>query len=314
MSDGVSFATRGIVRQAADPGRGVGVTEFLHGQADWPVVVLFGLVSQLGDVWFLFLLGGVLYVAGEFTPGWVIDRRQGLFVLALLITYLALVGVLKSYFVLPRPPGAVDPGYLGFAPPVLLGVLADVTTASGPGFPSGHALGTTMVWGGLALVLDRWRVRTRVGIAVGVVTLISLSRLVLGVHYLVDILAGAAVGLFALGALYWFSGRGADPGRVLGVAVVLALVGAVRTLTVDSVAALGAAIGGWLVWRGIAASVKPHPENGRAVATGVALLLIAGGLFGVVYVLDVSYSATFVAAAAAVGTVVGAPLVGERLA
>lgn len=49
-------------------GRGIGVTELLHAQAGWPLVVVFAVVTQLGDVWFLFLLGSVLYVAGDELP------------------------------------------------------------------------------------------------------------------------------------------------------------------------------------------------------------------------------------------------------
>ena len=90
-------------------GRSIGVTEALHGSAQDPVLVLFALLTQLGDVWFLFLLGGVLYVAGDEFPRWGIDRQRGLFVLGLLLTYVALIGVLKQFFLLPRPPGASDP-------------------------------------------------------------------------------------------------------------------------------------------------------------------------------------------------------------
>jgi len=50
-------------------GRSIGVTEALHGSVPDPVLVLFALLTQLGDVWFLFLLGGMLYVAGDELPG-----------------------------------------------------------------------------------------------------------------------------------------------------------------------------------------------------------------------------------------------------
>lgn len=305
--------SRRAVEQAAEHTRGVGVTEFLHGQADPWVVLLSGLVSQLGDVWFLFLVGGLLYVTGEYTPRWVLDRRQGMFVLALVVTYIALIGVLKGVLVLPRPSGAVDPGDLWFVPPVLRGVVADITTATGPGFPSGHALGTTMVWGGLALVVDRWSARRRLALAAGVVTVVSLSRLVLGVHYAVDVVVGAAVGLVVVFALYRFSERGTDPGRVLGVAVAVGLLGLVVTVTLDSVAALGAAVGGWLVWRSIAASVTPRPSSRREVVGGLAVFLVAGAVFAAVYVLKPALPVVFVATAAAAGAVVGAPVLNGGL-
>ena len=70
-------------------------------------------------------------------------------------------------------------------------------------FPSGHAMVSTAVYGALAYLA--WpRVRTRRGRAVLVsgtivfVGLICFSRLYLGVHYLSDVLAGAAGGVFWL--------------------------------------------------------------------------------------------------------------------
>jgi membrane-associated phospholipid phosphatase len=185
-------------------GRGVGVTEALHGVAEWPVVLLFGLVTQLGDGWFLFVLGGALFVAGEEFPLAGVDRRRALFVFALALTYVAVIGALKGYFGLGRPPGATGPPALAWAPAALSLLLESATTADGPGFPSGHALGTTMVWGGLALVVDWGTARQRLGGAAAVIGLVSLSRLVLGVHYLVDVVVGIGVGAVLLG------GKGED--------------------------------------------------------------------------------------------------------
>jgi membrane-associated phospholipid phosphatase len=294
--------------------RGVGITELLHGFVTWPVVVLFGLVTQLGDVWFLFLVGGVLYVTGDELPRWGIARRQGLFVLALVLVYVALIGALKHLFVLPRPPGAGVPPELQGMPATLRVVFADMTTAEGPGFPSGHALGTTMVWGGLALVLDRGTPRLRFGVAGTVVVLVSLSRLVLGVHYLVDVVVGTALGAAVLGVLYWLSDRGTDPERVLLVAVAAGLVGVALGTTFDSVVAIGSATGAWLVWRGVADATPAHPTKRSEVVAGFVVLGIMGGLFGVVYAFKFSYSLAFLGTAVAAGGATGAPLLGERLA
>jgi membrane-associated phospholipid phosphatase len=294
-------------------GRSLGVTEFLQAEASWPIVVLFALISQLGDVWFLFLLGGVFYVAGEYTPRWVLDRRRGLTVLALLLTYLSLVGVLKDVFRLARPPGATTPPGLEAVPLALQGVFTSITTASGPGFPSGHALGTTMVWGGVALLLDRGRFRSRAALVAGIVAAVSASRLVIGVHYFVDVVVGAAVGLVVLVATYRLSANGAEPGRILGVAVAVGLLGLVRTVGFDSVAALGGAVGGWVVWHWLAEEVKPQPSDPWAVVVGFAVLGVAGVVFGVVYALETPLWVTFLGAGTTVGVAVGAPLVGDRV-
>lgn len=294
-------------------GRGVGVTELLSA-GEWPIIVLFALITQLGDVWLLFLIGGVLYVAGDALPRWGIDRRRGLFILALVLTYAGLIGVLKGLFALPRPPGAAEPLGIPWLPSILEVVYVDFSTADGPGFPSGHALGSTMVWGGLALVLGGETDRTWLGVAGVIIGLVSLSRLVLGVHFLVDVLVGAAVGLVALGVLYWITERGTDPERALFIAVAVGVIGLFVGVNFDSVAAIGGPVGGWLVWRGVAESTPAHPANRREALAGFVALLISGGLFGAVYASDPSHVTTFLGTAIAVGGAVGAPLIGERLA
>jgi membrane-associated phospholipid phosphatase len=294
--------------------RSLGVTETLHGLVSEPVLVFFAVLTQLGDVWFLFLVGGVLYVAGDQVPRWGIDRRRGLFVLGLLLTYVALIGVLKPFFNLPRPPGAGQPPNVAGLPAVLEAAFVSITTADGLGFPSGHALGTTMVWGGFALVVVEDDLsRAWLGVAAAVVTTVSLARLVLGVHYLVDVVVGATLGAVALGVLYLAADRGRAPGRVLVVAVALAVGGLAYGVNFESAAALGSGVGAWLVWRGIADSTPAHPSSRRVVAGGFAVFALAGGLFALLYALEPAPLVTFVGAAVSVGGAVGAPLAGERL-
>lgn len=85
-----------LTEELVGNGRGIGLTDVLHGHAPWSVIVLFALITQLGHVWFLFLLGGVLYVAGEDVPRLRIDRHRGMFVFALVMMYLALIPLLKE--------------------------------------------------------------------------------------------------------------------------------------------------------------------------------------------------------------------------
>jgi len=79
-------------------------------------------------------------------------------------------------------------------------VVADpVAYGMGNSFPSGHTLGSTVVYGALtlvflALVRARWRVWFVAAAAV-LVFAIGLSRIGLGVHFLSDVLAGWALGL-----------------------------------------------------------------------------------------------------------------------
>jgi len=156
-------------------------------------------------------------------------------------------------------------------------VFADITTADGPGFPSGHTFGSTLVWGGFALIVGEGkRSRAWLAFAGAVVGIVSLSRLVLGVHYLVDVVVGVGLGLVVLGALYVVADRGTVPGRVLLVSVGVGVLGLLQGASFESVAALGSAVGAWLVWRGVADSTPAHPSNRREVGAGSVILGLAG--------------------------------------
>jgi undecaprenyl-diphosphatase len=72
--------------------------------------------------------------------------------------------------------------------------------AHGYSFPSGHAMGSTIVFGALAYlafrVLHRWRQRAAaIAFAATMILSISVSRIYLGVHWVSDVGAGIAAGL-----------------------------------------------------------------------------------------------------------------------
>jgi undecaprenyl-diphosphatase len=76
---------------------------------------------------------------------------------------------------------------------------------AGSAFPSGHEAMAVALYGMLAILLGSGRSR-RVkcllgGAAAGVALLIGIARMYLGAHWLTDILAGAALGLSAVGAI-----------------------------------------------------------------------------------------------------------------
>jgi len=76
--------------------------------------------------------------------------------------------------------------------------------ASGASFPSGHAMGTTVLFGALLLVflpvLSRPGRRLASILAVGAVVAVGVSRVVLGVHYPSDVIGGWLLGLAWLAA------------------------------------------------------------------------------------------------------------------
>lgn len=304
-----------LLAETAGLDRGIGVAKILHGHAPAVVIVLFAIITQLGDLWFLFLLGGGVYIAGVYIPHRRIERPQGLFVLGLVALYTTLSRALKGWFMLPRPPGASDPPTLNGIPLILSGVVTRISTAGGigTGFPSGHALGTTLVWGGLALTLDGDTTRRHLALAGVVVLLVSVSRLVLGVHYVVDVLAGAGIGIVVLGVLYRVTDHGAEPGPVLFGAVIFGVIAVLVDLTVASVAAFGGALGGWLTWTMLADTIPARPSSRLDALLGVVGIGVAGAALSGVYLVTGSVLVAFLGTAISGSVVVAAPRVGDRL-
>ncbi|WP_136589777.1 phosphatase PAP2 family protein [Salinigranum halophilum] len=233
-----------------------------------PVVVeLFGLLTTLGDPWPL--LGGLalLYAVSDRLG---LDRRRVGFVFATAFVALGVTLALKSAFALPRPPGALEDGY---------------------GFPSGHALGATVVWGTAALALDTGRRRVRLALAALVVPIVAASRVVIGVHYLVDVVVGTVVGIALVGAVLAATWRDrteppshAAVDRVFAAAAVTALVALFLSGSVNTLLTVGATLGGWVGWRAVEPTVEPVgrslPPRGTAV-TVVGLPVVLGGLLSV---------------------------------
>ncbi len=72
-----------------------------------------------------------------------------------------------------------------------------VATALGGSFPSGHALGSSVFWTTTAVLLVPHLRRPRLLLvtAVAVAVIVSVSRVLLGVHYLSDVVGGLLLGL-----------------------------------------------------------------------------------------------------------------------
>lgn len=296
----------------AQPGRGLGVPDALDGVFGEVGVVVLAALTQLGDVWFMSVLAGSIYLAST-RPGNPLARRRGAFVLALPIVYVVTVGALKGVFTLPRPPGAGVAVTIPWLPPLLVPVFENAATADGYGFPSGHALGTTLVWGGAALATDYRTRRVRLAVAGTAIVLMSFSRLALGVHYLVDVIAGVAIGAVLLYVVYRLADRGTDPGRALLVAVVIGLVGVLNQLSFDSVAAFGVAVGAWFAWYALVDREPATPRTTGMAVVSVATLVLAGVLFLALYLSVPPTPVTAIGSAVAAAAIVAAPDLGERV-
>jgi membrane-associated phospholipid phosphatase len=89
--------------------------------------------------------------------------------------------------------------------------------------PSGHVAAATIVSGGLAALLTRRR-SSILSVAVLAAVVIGVSRLVLGVHSLPEVVLGGLVGLAGATALLTLAGPtpALRPGRLLAVVVIVA--------------------------------------------------------------------------------------------
>lgn len=262
--------------------RGVGVLRALrNGLPPWAVEA-FAAVTHLGDTAVLLALAAAVYLA--------YDRRAGAFVLGALFCGFAVTIALKAWFALPRPPTGLR-----------------AVAAAGFGFPSGHALGSTVGWGALAVALERvWSARRRAAVAGLVVVAVSLSRVAIGVHYLVDVVAGVAVGLAVLGvAARWLRDA---PLALFGLAAGLAAIAvAVSGASWDAVVLLGAGAGAVTSWQLVEPADRPWGARGVLGAAGGGAVLA-----GAVAVVDPVGALWFVAAALATAGVLVAPLAAER--
>ena len=78
-----------------------------------------------------------------------------------------------------------------------------IAHGNGNSFPSGHSLGSIVCYGAVFLVFlpaarGRWRT-VFTTVIVALIALIGISRILLGVHYVSDVIGGWAIGITWLG-------------------------------------------------------------------------------------------------------------------
>jgi len=266
------------------------------------LVTLFAFSTLLGDAWVLFVGLSVGYWIGPRVDD--DTRAVAATVIALATLALAVVLAVKSYTAIPRPAATpIDPAGL---PGSLAGFVAGELDSSGFAFPSGHATGVTAVYGGLAALLTIGRRRRRYGAAATMIALVSGSRVILGVHYPRDIVAGMALGVGLIVLTRWVAAdesilRADRVCLLAGVASVVGLgVAAAGGHTEEvrhAVIGLGTAVGAGATWYRGGERLTAAPAVSIPVAAGG--LVVAGGLW------IGAYEGVFGLVGAAVGSAVG---------
>lgn len=294
-------------------GHGLGVTDLAGGVPD-VVVLLFALLTQLGDVWFYVLWLTVAYALAEtLVDGDDLARERVAVVIAVALGALALSAGLKELFAHPRPPGSDAFRDVAWLPRAIVPLFETMATADGYSLPSGHAAGSAAVYGGAALLLRAGRARVRYLLAVAVVATVAASRVILGVHYLGDVLQGILVGGGYLAVVYLATDRGARVTRAFSLAVLVAVVGAALRFSVPTLASLGGALGGRIGWAVVGERATTGPVTRREGAISAAIALpLAGACIGVAASVETP-AAGFAGYGLAVVAVLGAPLAARRL-
>lgn len=264
------------------PSRGVGLLNALReGLPPWAVDA-FEVFTHLGAAWLLLALAAAAYLGYE--------RRGGGFVIAALFLGFAVTISLKAGLALPRPPAAVR-----------------TVAVSGFGFPSGHALNATVGWGALALALERVSTgRRRLGVAGSIVAIVAVSRVAIGVHYLVDVAVGAVLGLGVIGValMVWRD----EPVALFGLAGAVAVLGVALTgAGLEAVALVGACAAAIVSWQAVDPEYRDLSRRNRRVVAGALLVVTGAGALAAPTV-----GLAFGAGATATAAIVAGPVAWER--
>jgi membrane-associated phospholipid phosphatase len=158
---------------------------YLYQWSSTPVGYFFKAISFLGEDEFFLIFFGIIL--------WCVNKKLGFWTTVVLLTSAVYRGVIKDLTYLERP--------------ALAGVIHPEDTA----FPSGHVLTAVAVWGYLAVRIRKtgfwaWAIFVMAGM--------GLSRMVLGHHFLGDVLGGFALGLPFLLFFIWLSALFVERGWV----------------------------------------------------------------------------------------------------
>ena len=143
----------------------------VHAHADPALTAAMRSVSEIGEPWFPIVVGAPA-VMWFVRKGW----RRSVFLLAITVASAEVLGqLLKLMFHRPRP-----------------ATFFALTEPMGDSFPSGHALVSCALFGGLYYI-----------VAALLIAAIGFSRIYLGVHYPSDVLGGYAAAVVWLFSVAW---------------------------------------------------------------------------------------------------------------
>lgn len=211
------------------------------------------IVTRLGDGATLVAVAILFYWFGA-----ELDWRKRGMLMGIAIATLALNAGMKGILAVPRPFQVAD--------------LAFAVDSPGYSTPSAHAMGAAAIYGGLAVVMETGRRWQRYLVAGLLIFSIALSRVVLGVHYLGDVVLGVVLGLLLVaGALYAVNESTESVLAIfafaLGVTLVSNPLGSEEFVTMS----IGSAAGALVVWYFIH-DKNPQPYGASILVLGAILI------------------------------------------
>ena len=143
-----------------------------------------GIITYLGH--------DMVFLLTAFAFFWCVNKRQGYYTMAVGISGLTIGQVLKIMCQIPRP-WVIDPN---FTP-----VESAKPAATGYSFPSGHTQDAVSIFGTFAM----WKKKKSVWVVcIVIIALVALSRMYLGVHYPLDVIAALVCGAVLCLVMYPF--------------------------------------------------------------------------------------------------------------
>ncbi|WP_158855224.1 phosphatase PAP2 family protein [Halorhabdus sp. CUG00001] len=256
-------------------------------------------VTLLGDPLVVVSIGIAAYLFGGRLRSGGRDRTREAMLLGLIAGALALTAALKTGLAITRPGGASTlPGSEGMGP-VVESIYTWVVGPGGYAFPSGHATGAAVGWGGLAWVFADDDRRPLL-VAGGAIVAIAASRVALGVHRPLEVSVGIGLGLTYLAVATRVAGT---PRRTFALAGVIGTTSPLFVaLDTDGLFAAGFALGGFVGWELLGAGRPSYRTSAIAIGGGLAVI----GLFALR--LELSQVALTLLAAGGGVAVVAAPL------
>ena len=251
-------------------------------------ITFFEYVTHLGDGALLIVFATLLYWFGADSR-----REQRALVIAIGLGALAISAGMKGIFLRPRPEMAA--GYSGYS------------------FPSAHAMGAAAFYGALAVVADTGTRLQRYVVAGTVIGLVAFSRVVIGVHFVGDVVVGVAIGLAFVALIV--HDRSSEPDFIFAIAAVIAILSFILGSREFTAMTIGATIGATITWQYVK-FLSPQPRGAAIVLLGYLCLPVVIGLRAIpvfwpghvlISVLEVIGYAVVTAAVLAV------PVVAERM-